>query len=293
MRRKTIDIQGSVNRKRIEDARNQAEWIIQSCNINQYPVMPLDIAATESAILKVRSGDYGRKFDGRLEYHKEKKRFILFYNNRYNIDLLSEGNAPRTRFSIAHELGHYFLDTHHDFLRNGGKSHPSRSEFSNHIMMEREADAFASALLMPKKLFKPIVNEGDLSLRVIGDLADRFKTSFIATAIRSVLLSDFYCALAGLKNGKIDWMFKSGSMIEKGFYPKKRGMEITSQSTLKWMAGNRIGGSGACFAKDWFQIFDKDYLINISVTEEFQSIPVMGMELVLLTIPEDELEEDD
>ena len=44
------------------------------------------------------------------------------------------------------------------------------------------------------------------------------------------------------------------------------------------------------YARDWFKIFDRDDLAQISVTEHFLPVPVMQTLIVLLTIPEDELE---
>ena len=60
---------------------------------------------------------------------------------------------PRTRFSICHELGHYFIERHHDDLVNGEPPHGSSGEFKNGVAEgEREADAFASSLLLPTPL---------------------------------------------------------------------------------------------------------------------------------------------
>ena len=59
------------------------------------------------------------------------------------------------RFTVAHELGHYFLDGHVQYLfRDGQHFHESQSGFTSDDKYEREADSFAAALLMPKQLFK-------------------------------------------------------------------------------------------------------------------------------------------
>ena len=47
-------------------------------------------------------------------------------------------------FSVAHELAHYFLIAHHNYLKHGGRPHGSKTEFVSDNNSEREADAFAA-----------------------------------------------------------------------------------------------------------------------------------------------------
>jgi Zn-dependent peptidase ImmA (M78 family) len=60
------------------------------------------------------------------------------------------------RFSIAHELGHYFIEAHATQLLVNGV-HYSRAGFFSADPFEQEADHFAAALLMPERPFP----EGD------------------------------------------------------------------------------------------------------------------------------------
>ena len=54
------------------------------------------------------------------------------------------------RFSISHELGHYFLEGHPEHLfSSGAQLHSSMAGFASVDPFEREADYFASGLLMP------------------------------------------------------------------------------------------------------------------------------------------------
>ena len=66
------------------------------------------------------------------------------------------------RFSVAHELGHYFLEGHVDAIFADGSIHKSRAGFLSTISYELEADNFAARLLMPNTLF-------DAALRGVGD----------------------------------------------------------------------------------------------------------------------------
>ena len=71
--------------------------------------------------------------DGYSIYNSKTKRYIIALDN-VNYDL------SRQRFTLAHELGHIFLQ-HHTKYRN----------LSNYVK-EKSADAFAGELLMPREI---------------------------------------------------------------------------------------------------------------------------------------------
>jgi hypothetical protein len=75
--------------------------------------------------------------------------------------------------------------------------------------------------LLPSRLVKPIINTGELSVARLERIATDFQTSLVSTAIRSVQLSHFPCALAGIREGMVAWMFPSEPLIEAGIYPNK------------------------------------------------------------------------
>src|SRR4051794_26996765 len=66
------------------------------------PVNPLAIAKEEG--IELAPGRYGEKFDARIKFIGSAKTFILFY--RESCYGPTEG---RVRFSIGHELGHFYL----------------------------------------------------------------------------------------------------------------------------------------------------------------------------------------
>lgn len=98
------------------------------------------------------------------------------------------GGSGFQRFSIAHELGHYFLDGHCDQLLATG-AHVSRAGQGASDPFEQEADAFASALLMPRGLFGNRLRADDLCLDLLLRLAGEFDTSLVATGLRLTELS--------------------------------------------------------------------------------------------------------
>jgi Zn-dependent peptidase ImmA (M78 family) len=99
------------------------------------------------------------------------------------------------RFSIAHELGHYFLPGHPDAVLQNGR-HISHAGFVSADRYEREADMFAAAMLMPERLFKKAWDDDRLTLEQVTKLATQCGTSVTATAFRFVELSKrAHCAV--------------------------------------------------------------------------------------------------
>lgn len=277
-------------------ATEHAEALIESIGIAAPPIDPLKVVESESPLLVARGDDFRSQFDGQLEYHATQRRFLLLYNTKYD----SGGDHhPRTRFSIAHELGHYFIESHHAYLRGGGKPHPSRDEFASAVDMEREADAFAAGLLMPSQMLSPRVNETDLTLERVRDLALEFQTSLVSTAIRGAQVSHFPTAVAGLRANGIAWHSQASCLVDAGCYPGERGPISSAHAREAWAefaSGRPVRSEGTSFLKDWFRTYEKDTLDHISVVEEYLPVPSMGTLVVLLTIAEDDLydaEDDD
>lgn len=281
---------------RLRSANNLGEEISELHGEGTLPVNPFLIARSERPLLKLMTEDFRDAFDGQLEYHKNHNRFILFLNTKYDAGLPNHQHHPRTRFSLRHELGHYFLDSHRGYLMGVGKSHGSTREFRTGQLVEREADAFAAGLLMPSRLARPIINQAEPSIDRILNTADRFQTSVVSTAIRTVQLSDFPCGIVGIRNGQIAWTFPSQALIDAGCYPGERGGDLTANAAEQWERF-RIGISDrdTCEGRvrDWFRTYDREHLELIYLTEAYFPVPVMDTLLVLLTLDESDLFEED
>jgi Zn-dependent peptidase ImmA (M78 family) len=143
------------------------------------PIELFAIVESESPLLWIEGGDFRNAYDGKLKYVRNPGKFLLFYDNKYDAGLPNGDHHPRTRFSIAHELGHYFIEAHHRYLLGGGTSRGSRSEFRNDNIIEREADAFAASILLPRGLAERQFNSKDLSINRIEEIADHSKASLL------------------------------------------------------------------------------------------------------------------
>ena len=177
----------------------------------QFPVDVGRIAAEEGIALA--PGDYPASFHGRLEYHPDDGIFILFHPNPR--PGLPEG---RIRFSICHEFGHYFLEEHRELIL-AGQVHNSVEAFkpAKH-RIEREADRFASALLIPQDAFYRFRGfRSELPLAALLDLAERANASVQASLFRYTQLADEACVAVVSKGGKILRAFSSDLADERGF----------------------------------------------------------------------------
>jgi Zn-dependent peptidase ImmA (M78 family) len=141
---------------------------------------------------------------------------MLVWDGRcFNIHLdSSKGNtlaSRRGRFTLAHELGHYFIESHREGIRAGViPSHPSSHSVVHSDRMELEADYFASNLLMPKDRFRMVSSRTRIfSLDVIRGLSDYFDTSLTATILRFVDVGTHEIMVVFSQENKVRWSQRS------------------------------------------------------------------------------------
>jgi len=131
--------------------------------------------------------------------------------------LIREGLDPgKYRFNVSHELGHFLL---HPELPIKPCASTDFVLWSTRESPEREADDFATNLLLPEEFFLPKAKIAAPSLRAISEIAQEFHTSLTATAIRYVKLSGFQCALVVSAQNSVEWFTVSEGFpgwFEKG-----------------------------------------------------------------------------
>jgi Zn-dependent peptidase ImmA (M78 family) len=126
-------------------------------------------------------------------------------------------NIGFQRFSIAHELGHYFLEGHIDKIPFDEEGiHRSEAGFISPDPYEQEADSFASGLLMPSKLFRRALSRCEDGLDGVKQLASLCQTSLTATAIRYAELTEAASAVIISSGKTVDFAFMSKSMKSLG-----------------------------------------------------------------------------
>jgi hypothetical protein len=293
-KKRTAKLEWQIAERRLERAGEAAEEIVDRLRLPA-PIDPLRVAREERQSLRVTDGNFRNRFDGQLEYHRKRGLFVLLYNNKYDAGLPEGCHHPRTRFSIAHELGHYFLERHHAYFLRGGRSHGSKSERFTDVGMERDADAFAAGLLLPRRLLKPVVNQEAPSLDRVVEISKLFDTSFVSTALRCVQLSDYPCAVVGVREGVVAWSARSERLVGAGFYPPARGSQGSASCREQWrqmQAGGMQHAYSPARAGDWFRTFDGGDLAKLHVEEYYLPVCSMKTLVVILCVPEEELEDE-
>lgn len=131
---------------------------------------------------------------------------LLCHNGKVAI-IVNKRNSSREKFSIAHELGHFFIPHHNELMFNCYDV--GNSSVITKLENEKEADLFASELLMPEHMISRYSDE--ISFNQIKYVADIFETSLLSTAIRLIKLTDENVILACLSNNKVKWHIWSDS----------------------------------------------------------------------------------
>ena len=143
-------------------------------------------------------------FDGMTIYDNGK---FYIHINTYNGNRV---DTDRGRFTLAHELGHYFIDTHRIGLKNGLlEPHPSLTNKAQYFSIEREADYFAACLLMPEERFRKDIGNKKFGIKVIDYLRSEYKISRTAYALRFADIGNYPLLIVYAENNIIRWSYSS------------------------------------------------------------------------------------
>lgn len=195
-----------------------------------YPIpMPLNDIAEDEGLCVIYDDYDANTFDGMTWYEPGQDKFFIHLNT-------ARGNTPNSnkgRFTLAHEFGHYFIDHHRNAMENGKmKPHIHRySPFGKNDdwLIEREADEFAACLLMPFSRFNEDLRIKPFSGELIQQLANEFKVSFSACALRYMSLNLVPIMLVYAENGRIKWQMRSQGFP---FYRLRYGTNSVPENTV-------------------------------------------------------------
>jgi hypothetical protein len=235
------------------------------------PVEPLAIARKKE--VTVSFNDYGDAFDGMLEARFG--RFHIYCNIRG----LEGRDAPRARFTLAHELGHFFIDEHRSALLSGRVlPHRSICDFRSPHLVELEADVFASNLLMPWSRFLPAAKRAKKGLHAIHELATTFRVSLTAAALRYVRADLFPCVLVKWSPTGYDWKWCSESAFIGGLRktierPERLPRDCPTSKVLKGATGVLEAGTTK---SAWFPFVDASWDTNEIFREQATSLGKFG-----------------
>lgn len=213
---------------RLKMAKQTAEVLLKQEGITSLPVDPFALAASRDIVVQAKP-DTADGVSGMLLRHGD------LFGILYATYIPSEGFQ---RFSISHELGHYFIEGHLDQLLPKDGVHSSRAGFVSGDPYELEADNFAAWLLMPAGLCKRAIIRRDAGLTTVEALAAECRTSLTATAIRYAELTDDAAAVIISTGRTIDYCLLSKAMksLPQLSWLKKGSPVPTSTETARLSA---------------------------------------------------------
>jgi Zn-dependent peptidase ImmA (M78 family) len=206
-------------------------------------------------------GNYSDAFDGLIEC--EYAKFHIFMN----LNRLQHSYSERARFTFAHELGHYFIDSHRNSLLKGlSPSHCSQTGFKSRNRAERQADYFASCLLMPENSFKKFCYRKKFEYRIIEELSKKYGTSKSATALRFCAIGNHPIMVVYSYKNSIRWFWSSQDFRFRWLRNGKDKLPEDTVAGEYFNLGRKSIKTEPVFAMDWFDI-KYDHQANLPFKE--------------------------
>lgn len=210
---------------------------------------PLD-KIIKSENLNVFYDDYGNAFDGVIIYDSE---FYIHINTKRGNKI----DSPRGRFTLAHELGHYFIDNHRNGLKSGQlEPHPSRNNEDMQQKIEREADYFASCLLMPEKRFSKDCFKRKFNFSTIEELSKKYNVSLTACAIRFADIGNHPIMIVYCENNEVKWKWNSPDFPFKYLAEKNNKIPEDTLVGEYFKTGKGLNRTEQLWAGDWFSCYN-------------------------------------
>ncbi|WP_137391934.1 ImmA/IrrE family metallo-endopeptidase [Rhodoligotrophos defluvii] len=262
---------------RLKMAKQKGEALVRELGIDSLAVDPLAIATSRDIVVEAKP-DAEPGVSGMLLRHGDA------FGILYATHVQSEGFQ---RFSIAHELGHYFLDGHIDHVLPKDGVHASHAGFVSADPYELEADNFAAGLLMPAHLFRKALGRHEPGFVAVESVAGLCRTSLTATAIRYAELTDDAVAVVVSTGATIDYCCLSDTMKS---LPQltwlRKGSPVPRGTATARLNGN--GGRVAAADRAEADVDIMDWLggtRSVSGTEEVIGLGGYGKTLTVLTCP--------
>ncbi|WP_444857275.1 ImmA/IrrE family metallo-endopeptidase [Sphingosinicella sp.] len=208
-------------------------------------------------------------FEGALGPLRKRGGWAILYNPAVH-------SPGRINYTLGHEFGHYLC---HRQQSPGGFQCGESDVLGGTRDQEREADRFASYLLMPLDDFRAQVGSQKMDLALLRHCADRYDVSLTAAALKWLESASRCAAVVVATNGFVQW-FRRNAAAERAriFFPP--GMELPAGSVAA--GGDATVGSidhapGVWWSRPTHEvaIFADHYEMTISllVFEDFGMMP--------------------
>lgn len=276
-----------MSRFRLSWARQCGERTAKEQGFEALPVDPFEIAEAEDIMIMPKAPDQVG-VSGGIIFGDETAIF-------YATNITSEGFQ---RFTVAHELGHYFLEGHPEEIQKLAPIHVSRAGFTQGAnSIELEADHFASGLLLPTRLVRNALDRERIGMDGIEALAEVSKCSLTASAIRSAECCAYPMAVVMSQGDRVCYSFMSEGFKQLGKLSVLRKGDLlpdTLTASFNRELLNIQRGERACAASnlnDWF-----DGSRDVELDEQVLGLGRYGFTLTVLSgenLPVDENDESD
>lgn len=207
--------------RKLRDAEQVAEKLVHDEELT-LPIDVLSVAASRGIHVEGKPAN-AAGVSGMLI--RSGDNFAIAYATHIN-------NDGFQRFSIAHELGHYFLEGHPEAVFRNREVHESRAGFGSGDQFELEADHFAAGLLMPSHLFASAAGRYPDGLEAIEGLAMECRTSLTASAIRYAELTEAAVAVILSHGSTVDYCIISSAIRRMKGYRNLKKASILPRNSL-------------------------------------------------------------
>lgn len=244
---------------REREVRGVATSLLEEVSSTSTPVDPFQIAVQKGIRISERPGFPAGIFGA-----------MYLDSEGFGIVVSTGCYGPGHRaFTAAHELGHYHIDGHLDAMFEAGNT--QALSVAGHFRsrrdpLEREADWFASELLMPRGLAGPVARDLPGTIDDLAGFADQFGVSLSCAAVRYAELTDNAVAVVISRDGAIEWIAFSDRMREHSWTRRAWRAELTPPGS----ATSRVTGHGSRGARDdgqgllceWFDGAPDDLVVD-------------------------------
>jgi hypothetical protein len=211
-------------------------------------------------------------FEGGLFWLPNRSEWALLYRPHANL-------PGRTNFTIAHEFGHYVL---HRKLRNVFECSQSDTLGGTKAKIEREADQFASFLLMPIDDFRVQVGRKRISLDLLSDCASRYEVSMTAAILKWLSFTEKAAVLITARDGMVLWFRPSDRAKAMAYAHLHEGMELPHRSVAlatNWTSMQEMRHGTELPAGVWFPEISVREMVIVSDRYD------MTVSLLMLDVP--------
>jgi len=176
----------------------------------------------DAPITRVDGMNLSKRFEGAL-IPNDSGEWGIFYNENIR-------STGRRNFTLAHELGHYFLHRQRGAIQCEPRQMLDwKSEYGQ---IESQANIFASFLLMPLDDFREQIRDQKPSIELMRHLKDRYQVSLSAAILKWLNITEKRAMIVIGKEGFIDWAWSSEPLLKsKVFYRARQNVtELPSAS---------------------------------------------------------------